>query len=127
MPSRGTKTVQLYSEALDVIREIIIKYRQSHTIILGGDSNASALQRDPTNNIDRIFRAFNSDLGITTPKNYPEIPTFYHHDNKSKSQIDYLLNVESQANAGINSIKIMEHQSLNTSDHVLNTGIINII
>ena len=65
-------------------------------------------------------------MGITTPNNYPEIPTFYHHDNKSKSQIDYLLNVENQANEGIDSIKIMEHQSLNTSHHVLTTGIINI-
>ena len=66
-------------------------------------------------------------MGITTPNNYPEIPTFYHHDNKSKSQIDYLLNVESQANEGIDSIRIMEHQSINTSDHVLTTGIINIM
>jgi hypothetical protein len=61
-------------------------------------------------------------FGIAFP--VAEWSTFVRY--KSKSQIDYLLNVESQANEGIDSIKIMEHQSLNTSHHVLTTGISNI-
>ena len=63
---------------------------------------------------------------LTTPGNYPVKPTFYHHDNKSPSQIDYLFRLKDQIKDGIRAIKIWGHQNLNTSDHVLTTGTINI-
>ena len=63
---------------------------------------------------------------LTTPGNYPVKPTFYHHDNKSSSQIDYLFRLKDQIKDGIRAIKIWGHQNLNTSDHVLITGTINI-
>ena len=46
--------------------------------------------REPPNNINKILRDFCSEAGLTTPGNYLGKPTFYHHDNKSSSQIDYL-------------------------------------
>jgi hypothetical protein len=38
--------------------------------------------------------------------NYPVKPTFYHHDNKSSSQIDYLFTLKDQIKDGIIAIKI---------------------
>jgi hypothetical protein len=64
-----------------------------HTIVLGGDFNAS-LHREPPNNIDKMLRDCCSEAGLTTPDNYPVKPTFYHHDNKSSSEIDYLFTLK---------------------------------
>ena len=104
---------------------MVSKYSKSHTIILGGDFNAS-LHREPPNNIDKMLRDWCSEAGLTTPDNYPVKPTFYDHDNKSSSQIDYLFTLKDQIKDGIRAIKIWGHQNLNTSDHVLITGTINI-
>jgi hypothetical protein len=42
MPCRGRKnTAHQYSESIDIIREMVSKYTKSHTIVLGGDFNAS--------------------------------------------------------------------------------------
>ena len=126
MPCRGRKnTAHQYSESIDIIREMVSKYSKSHTIVLGGDFNAS-LHREPPNNIDKMLRDCCSEAGLTTPDNYPVKPTFYHHDNKSSSQIDYLFTLKDQIKDGIRAIKIWGHQNLNTSDHVLITGTINI-
>jgi hypothetical protein len=126
MPCRGRKnTAHQYSESLDIIREMVSKYSKSHTIILGGDFNAS-LHREPPNNIDKMLRDCCSEADLTTPGNYPVKPTFYHHDNKSSSQIDYLFTLKDQIKDGIRAIKIWGHQNLNTSDHILITGTINI-
>ena len=96
MPCRGRKTKEnQYNESLDVIREIINKYRHSHQIILGGDLNAS-LHREPPNNSDKALQTFIQEVELTTPDNYPTKPTFYHHDNKSSSQIDYFLLLKDQ-------------------------------
>jgi endonuclease/exonuclease/phosphatase (EEP) superfamily protein YafD len=103
---RGRKnTAHQYSESLDIIREMVSKYSKSHTIVLGGDFNAS-LHREPPNNIDKMPRACCSEAGLITPDNYPVKPTFYHHDNKSSSQIDYLFTLEDQIKDGIRAIKI---------------------
>jgi hypothetical protein len=126
MPCRGRKnTAHQYSESLDIIREMVSKYSKSHTIILGEDFNAS-LHREPPNNIDKMLRDCCSEADLTTPGNYPVKPTFYHHDNKSSSQIDYLFTLKDQIKDGIRAIKIWGHQNLNTSDHILITGTINI-
>ena len=92
---------------------------------MGGDFNAS-LHREPPNNIGKMLRDCCSEAGLTTPSNYPVKPTFYHHDNKSSSQIDYLFTLKDQMKDGIRAIKIWGHQNLNTSDHVLTTSTINI-
>ena len=79
---------------------MVSKYSKSHTIVLGGDFNAS-LHREPPNNIDKMLRDCCSEAGLTTPDNYPVKPTFYHHDNKSSSQIDYLFTLKDQIKDGI--------------------------
>jgi hypothetical protein len=54
---------------------MVSKYSKSHTIVLGGDFNAS-LHREPPNNIDKMLRDCCSEAGLTTPDNYPVKPTF---------------------------------------------------
>ena len=126
MPCRGRKnTAQLYRESLDVIREITLKYQPTHTIVIGGDLNAS-LHRDPPNILDNNLKNFVTEMEIILPENYPTEPTFYHHDNKSSSQIDYFFCLKDQKHLGIDDIRIHGHQNLNTSDHVLVTGEITI-
>ncbi|XP_062617044.1 uncharacterized protein LOC134278766 [Saccostrea cucullata] len=122
MPCRGGKhTSAEYRDSLDVVREAITKYRRTYTILLGGDLNAS-LHRPNPNNLDNLLREFCNELSIITPEYYPEEPTFFHHDNKSTSQIDYLLKLQDQNDDGIQQVSIRGQQSTNTSDHVLTTG-----
>ena len=69
MPCRGRKnTAHQYSESIDIICETVSKYSKSHTIVLGGDFNAS-LHREPPNNIDKMLRNCCSEAGLTTPDN----------------------------------------------------------
>jgi exonuclease III len=56
LPSRGRKnTIQSYNEALDTLREVMMKYKDTHIVIIGGDMNGS-IYRAPPNENDRALR-----------------------------------------------------------------------
>ena len=96
MPCRGRKSkANHYNESLDVIREIVTKYKHSHTTIVRGDLNAS-LHREPPNNFDKALVKFINEAELTLPDDYPKKATFFLHDNKSLSQIDYFLTLNEQ-------------------------------
>ena len=124
LPSRnGTDSKMKYKEALDILHEIIMKYMDTHTIILGGDMNGS-LHRQPENDHDKLLKDFLSEMKLTTPRRYPVSPTFHHHDGKAKSQIDYFFVLETQIDetTSIQNVKNKGLQPLNTSDHTMISG-----
>ena len=64
MPCRNSRTgLTDYDEALDTLGEILMKYRETHNIILAGDFNAS-LTRTPENSHDKKLRQFFKEHNI---------------------------------------------------------------
>ena len=115
MPSEAKEGDYEYKDNLDQLQEIIQKYDNSYQIIVCGDMNAS-LHRDDRRR-DNLFRNFIHENGLKLANNHPERPTFFHHNGKYKSQIDYFLFKSTEhLNA---SVKIKEMDALNTSDHTL--------
>lgn len=101
--------------------KIVTEYKDTHIITIGGDLNGS-LHRHPENDHDKALKNFTTELQLTTPDNYPRSPTFFHHNGKSKSQIDYFLILQHQKNAALTEVKHHGNQPLNTSDHILTEG-----
>ena len=102
-----------YQEHIDILHNIITKYKNTHKLILCGDFNATLLQtRD--NPHDKMFKNFVNETGLINRVNSLE-STFASHNGKSSSQIDYILteNINSQ-----NSAVIQEPVGYNTSSHV---------
>ena len=100
MPTTGNNQNDNYSESLEQISELLEKY-SSHSIILIGDMNAS-LHRD-----DR-----------QRDKNYPIKPTFFHHNRRYSSQINYVL-CDPEMLELSPDVEIHDMSPLNTSDHTL--------
>jgi hypothetical protein len=110
MPSEAKEGDYEYKDNLDQLQEIIQKYDNSYQIIICGDMNAS-LHRDDRRR-DNLFRNFIHENGLKLANNHPERPTFFHHNGKYKSQIDYFLFKSTEhLNA---SVKIKEMDALNT-------------
>ena len=120
MPCRNSRTgLTDYDEALDRLGEILIKYRETHNIILAGDFNAS-LTRTPENSHDKKLRQFFKEHNIQQANTNTNTPTFHHHNGKDKAQIDYIIPIPSTTNQ--NKFKTLHTQihpahPLNTSDH----------
>ena len=82
-------------------------------IILCGDLNATLLEtRD--NPHDKMFKKFVSEAGLSNKMNSTE-PTFFSHNGKSSSQLDYILpkNINQK-----NGVKPQDFAYCNTSSHV---------
>ena len=77
-----------FNECLSELEEITIKHGGDPDIILAGDMNAS-IHRDKGLKRDQHFKEFVKRCGYKTDKDYPQEPTFVHH-NGSTSQIDYI-------------------------------------
>ena len=118
MPCRNSRTgLTDYDEALDTLGEILIKYRETHNIILAGDFNAS-FTRTPENSHDKKLRQFFKEHNIQQANTNTN--TFHHHNGKDKAQIDYIIPIPSTTNQ--NKFKTLHTQihpahPLNTSDH----------
>ena len=122
MPCRNSRTGTTdYDESLDILREIISKYRDTHAIPLLGDFNAS-LTRNPENKQDRKLREFlkENDMHIQANLHSQDTPKFFHHNGKDNAQIDYIFHLQSYSNLNTTNIeptKIHPMHPLNTSDH----------
>ena len=115
MPSKTSDGDSEYKNTLAQIREIILTYKPTHRVVLCDDMNAS-LNRD--NQRDKTFQNFIIDTKLKTDRTISEENTFFHHNNKFVSQIDYIL-VDNEQD-GI-KVHIHEMHPTNTSDHTLLT------
>ncbi|CAG2250061.1 unnamed protein product [Mytilus edulis] len=117
LPSRGTdKGHDAYRAALDILKELLLKYQRTHSIIIAGDFNAS-FHRQYKDTQDELFKNFCKENQIELPSNYPIDHTY--HQGDSKSQIDYIL-TKSRENDDESTeymqVKILR-EGHNTSDH----------
>ncbi|VDI68531.1 Hypothetical predicted protein [Mytilus galloprovincialis] len=80
--------MMLYRAALDILKELLLKYQRTHSIIIAGDFNAS-FHRQYKDTQDELFKNFCKENQIELPSNYPIDHTY--HQGDSKSQIDYIL------------------------------------
>lgn len=118
LPCRGrsTESETQFCDALDAIREIYIKYNETHTIILMGDLNASITRQIPSSR-DRTFLVFCRDLSISTL--VPKIDTFFHVNGKDSLQSDYILIREEFSDLITRHVTLgYEDLTSNVSDHV---------
>ncbi|VDI05821.1 Hypothetical predicted protein [Mytilus galloprovincialis] len=107
-------SMDLFESTLDELGEIMTKYSNSTTIILG-DMNAS-VNRSKGYRQDKALKSFLNEKHLSVPKDYPEEHTYYHHGGKQSSQIDYIVISSTQIDK-ISDIKVMIDEPLNTSSH----------
>jgi hypothetical protein len=113
-PCRGRYSVQDYLETLDQLAEIIQKYNSTAIIVIAGDFNASLLmERDDSQS--KHLRNFVKEMGLSAPVNIGRKPTFYAHNGKDTSQIDYVLTTRGKH---LQNVVIGEMAPTNTSTHV---------
>ena len=80
LPSRGTdKGHDAYRAALDILKELLLKYQITHSIIIAGDFNAS-FHRHYKDSQDELFKNFCTDNQIVLPSNYPIDHTYHQGD-----------------------------------------------
>ncbi|KAK3088016.1 hypothetical protein FSP39_013503 [Pinctada imbricata] len=116
MPCRGTHTKDDYEEILDEINEIIVRFGNTHNIIICGDMNAS-LHREPPNKQDLQLRKFMKEKNLLVKENPKGENTFSHHNGINMAKLDYILYSEDVHNV-ISADQIEEScNDVNVSDH----------
>lgn len=89
MPSNSNNSDMEYKDTLAQLDEIMIKYEDTHQIMMCGDMNGS-LHRHTTPH-DKIFKTYCMERDLGATEKCPTKPTFYHHNGLSVGQIDYFL------------------------------------
>lgn len=90
LPTKMVNSDNQYQENLDILQTMLDKYVDSHTIIICGDMNGS-LSNERNNSHDTKLKSFMKLNKFHLHTDVRHQPTFYHHDGKSKSQIDYII------------------------------------
>ena len=104
-----------YIEHLDKLSALIEKYEDSHNIVIAGDLNGSLLPARK-NNHDKLLKQFCRRNQLRHTINNTHCPMFHHHNRKSNSQIEYILeNIQSNILLDTN---IEDQHQLNGSAHV---------
>ena len=101
-----------YSECLDILHDIIMKYRPSHKIFIVGNYNGTLLQPRPYNKHDVLLNSFVREHELNFINS--EKQAFFHHSGASSSQIDYILTTDRTI---LSDYKIAEKCSTNSSSH----------
>jgi hypothetical protein len=117
LPTQGTNSSEEYRECLDIIHNIIQKYRESHVTLLCEDLHGTLLQ-SRMNKHDRLLKELIRELDLTTNIGIGSQPTFFYHAHNSKSQIDYILTTNKDM---IKDYTISEKGVINIYAHVLVT------
>lgn len=112
MPTEGAANAD-YAEILDEVREIIAKF-SSCIIIWTGDINADPARTKPSRN-DKAFNEFCKKIILTIAQPVTPVPTFYHFNGSSASQIDHF--IHRKCENPIISTKIDTRNPLNTGPH----------
>ncbi|CAG2189456.1 unnamed protein product [Mytilus edulis] len=120
MPSLQVAGDLDYKDTLDQISEIIEKYKDSYQTIICGDMNAS-LHIDNRRR-DQNLKEFMSNNNLSLANRYPKAPTFFHHNGKYTSQIDYIMFPETTTGIQNSNIVIEDRHPTHTSDHTLVTA-----
>lgn len=101
---------------MDILKELLLKYQRTHSIIIAGDFNAS-FHRQYKDTQDELFKNFCKDNQTVLPSNYPIDHT--SHQGDSKSQIDYIRTKPREnddESTEYMQVKILR-EGHNTSDH----------
>ena len=119
MPTNNssTKSHLEYSECIDILHEIVVKYSLSHKVVICGDFNGTLLEPRPYNRHDRLLQTFMKDHNISHSTS--DMNTFFHHSGAGSSQID---NITSSEKNLIHSYRIGSKEPENTSSHVIVHG-----
>jgi hypothetical protein len=115
LPTMMTGSEPNYIEHLDKLSVLIEKYEDTHNIVIAGDLNSSLLPAR-NNNHDKLLKQFCRKHQLRHTINNTHCPTFHHHNGKSNSQIDYILE-NIQGNILLDT-KIEDQHQLNGSAHV---------
>ena len=120
LPSGNSKeAMQKYREDIDMLYELINKYKDRYDILLAGDLNEDHANRN--NKKEKIMRELISalkleDLGLPSQN----IPTYVNHDLGHSSHIDQML-VKRKSSAKWSQVSIMDAGDpgsvLNSSSH----------
>ena len=90
MPSDNKLGDEQYLDMLSQLEEIINKFHSNgHQVIVFGDMNAS-INRDNRSR-DKHFQHFLEENSLRQTDDYPNNPTFYHHNGLYTSPIDFML------------------------------------
>ena len=102
-----------YTECLDILHNMISKFRQTHKMIVCGDFNGTLLGARPYNKHDYLLQAFVNGQGLKwiAKSEY----TLFHHAGTSSSQIDYILSSDLDL---LQNYQIGGRDSENSSSHV---------
>ncbi|CAG2189568.1 unnamed protein product [Mytilus edulis] len=112
MPTTSANSEIKYKEFLDIITHISEKYTNL-TTILCGDLNGT-LKTSRSNQHDKILQRYTSTQNWMN-KCHSQDDTFFHHNGRSTSQIDYILTKNEDI---IDKITIMDMTGINLSTHV---------
>ncbi|KAH3887504.1 hypothetical protein DPMN_011522 [Dreissena polymorpha] len=115
MPSTSKNSDEEYKEMLIELEECLEIYKDSHEVILCGDMNAS-MQR--ATGRDHLLHNFIKETQLTMTEKQCEANTFFHHNGKFTSKIDYFF-VQDTNGLNIENIHVHEMNCLNCSDHTL--------
>ena len=113
MPCNGEKdNLQLFTETIDQLQEIIYTYQNTHEIILGGDLNESALVKTSSKR-NVCLHKFMEENDLKTKKTEC---TFIHPNGKDTSTIDFFL-FKNHMTDNIIHISRRDDYNGNVSDH----------
>jgi hypothetical protein len=115
LPTQNTNSQVEYSECLDVIFDIIVKYQSQYQIKLCGDLNGTVME-SRNNKHDQLLKKFITEMGFDISKQVSDLPTFFHHAYDSTSQIDYIFAMEPDT---IVKYKYGEKSYLSSSAHII--------
>ena len=123
MPTNNSSTNSHleYSECLDILHGIVMKYRQSHKLVICGDFNGTLLDPRPYNKHDRLLQTFMKDHNFE--HRISEMNTFFHHSGAGSSQIDYITSSEKSL---LYLYQVCTREPENTSSHVIVYGYLSV-
>ena len=118
LPCRG-HTLDVYQEILDELHEIITKYSECSTILVGGDMNASVLRHTSKYN---LFIKCIEENNLHIPDLCGQINTFHHYNGRDHSQIDYFLQNRDVVNSLEQRVDVIMNSEKNVSARAITGG-----
>ena len=92
LPCRGGRgSEEEFTENLDILHEILVKYRTTHIVIICGDLNTNLIQ--PRHRRDSLACDFVKDNHLYISGRSTK-PTFFHHNDVSTNVLDYIITTD---------------------------------
>ena len=113
LPCQGSYSEATYQDSLDILSTVIWKYKNSHTIVILGDFNASLF--DQRGSRDSKFSRWCRDHNVVPHPSYPKTGTHLHHRGSGQSTIDYILCTNPDI---ISNVSVGQCHPTNTSSHL---------